>query len=323
LIGDDRHRVADGHAVPRPQHLVPARGRTRPAPAAEGGTAAGVDVLPDRRPGGAGGPIDAGKRNVLGVLVDAVDYDAAVAKVLHAARARQPLSLTALAVHGVMTGVHDPVHNARLNAIDVVVPDGQPVRWALNLLHGTGLRDWVSGPELVLRVLCRAAEQGLPVYLYGATPQTLDRLVASLTRRFPRLLIAGAEPSKFRTSEPGEEAALAARIQDSGARLVLVGLGCPRQETFVYGMRHHLNLPLLAVGAAFDYHAGLLRPAPGWMQRSGLAWLWRLGQEPRRLWRRYLISNVDYLVRLVAQAAHLRRPAPPAPTTSRLESVPM
>ncbi|GIH21614.1 UDP-N-acetyl-D-mannosaminuronic acid transferase [Rugosimonospora africana] len=287
------------------------------------GIPVGRDVRPGHHPHSTGGRIDAGKRSVLGVLVDAVDYDAAVAKVLHAAAARQPLSLTALAVHGVMTGVHDPVHNAHLNSIDVVVPDGQPVRWALNILHGTRLRDWVSGPELVLRVLRRMAEQGLPVYLYGATPQTLDRLVVSLSQRFPRLRIAGAEPSKFRTSLPGEELALADRIQGSGARLVLVGLGCPRQETFVYGMRQHLNLPLMAVGAAFDYHAGRLRPAPGWMQRSGLAWVWRFGQEPRRLWRRYLITNVDYLVRLVAQTAHPRRPRPPAPTTQRLESLPM
>ncbi|WP_345630215.1 WecB/TagA/CpsF family glycosyltransferase [Rugosimonospora acidiphila] len=267
--------------------------------------------------------MDEGKRSVLGVLVDAVDYDAAVAKVLHAARARQPLGLTALAVHGVMTGVHDPLHNARLNSMDVVVPDGQPVRWALNLLYGTRLRDWVSGPELVLRVLRRMADQGLPVYLYGTTPEILDRLVVSLSRQFPRLRIAGAEPSKFRTSLPGEELALAARIQDSGARLVLVGLGCPRQETFVYGMRQHLSLPLMAVGAAFDFHAGRLRPAPGWMQHSGLAWLWRLGQEPRRLWRRYLITNVDYLIRLLAQAAHLRQPVPPEPTNQRPESLPM
>src|SRR5262249_50287502 len=92
---------------------------------------------------------EAGKRNVLGVVVDAVDYDAAVERVMDAARQRRPLSLTVLAVHGVMSGVRDPLHNARLSAIDVVTPDGQPVRWALNILYRTGLRDWVSGPELV------------------------------------------------------------------------------------------------------------------------------------------------------------------------------
>jgi exopolysaccharide biosynthesis WecB/TagA/CpsF family protein len=218
--------------------------------------------------------------------------------------------------------VRDPPYNARLNAIDVVAPDGQPVRWALNILHGTRLRDRVSGPDLVLRVLERMAEAELPVYLYGTTPQTLDRLAASLRRLFPTLSIAGTEPSKFRVAEPGEEIALAARIRESGARLVLVGLGCPRQEMFVSGMRPLVSLPLMAVGAAFDYHAGRLRPAPRWMQRHGLAWLWRLGSEPRRLWRRYLILNVEYLIRLGAQKARLWRPEPPAPVEQRMEFFP-
>ena len=265
--------------------------------------------------GGLSAPgIDAGKRDLLGVLVNALDYEAAIGKVLLAARERQPFALTALAVHGVMTGVNDPAHRARLNTLDVVAPDGQPVRWGLNLLHGTGLRDWVSGPELVLRVLDRMAEEDLPVYLYGSTPETLDRLAGSLGQRFPALRIAGAEPSKFRVAEPDEPAEIAARIMASGAQLVLVGLGCPRQETFVFALRALLEVPLLAVGAAFDYHAGLLRPAPAWMQRSGLAWLWRLAVEPRRLWRRYLLYNSQYLLLLAGQKMRLWRPRPCGPT---------
>lgn len=268
-------------------------------------------------------PNGSAKRNVLGVLVDALDYDAAVDAVMSAARAGRPLSLTALAVHGVMTGVHDPGYRARLNAIDIVTPDGQPVRWALNLLYGAGLRDWVSGPELVLRVVRQAAEEGLPIYLYGSTPLTLARLSASLVQRFPGLRVAGAQPSKFRTALPGEAARIAAHVRASGARLVLVGLGCPRQEAFVHAMRDLVGVPLLAVGAAFDYHAGLLRPAPRWMQRSGLAWLWRLAMEPRRLWRRYLIPNVEYLVRLSAQWTGLTHPQPHAPTYGWLEPLPV
>ncbi len=151
--------------------------------------------------------IDQGKRNVLGVLVDAIDYEAASAKVLAAARERRPLALTALAVHGVMTGVQDPAHGARLNGFDVVTPDGQPVRWALNLLHGAGLADRVYGPTLTLRVLEGCADEGLPIYLYGSTPETLDRLLPSLQATFPTLKIAGAEASKFRASHSGEAAA--------------------------------------------------------------------------------------------------------------------
>lgn len=267
--------------------------------------------------------IDAGKRNVLGVLVDVVDYEAATERVLAAARERRPLALTALAVHGVMTGVADPTHAARLNAFDLATPDGQPVRWALNLLHGSRLADRVYGPTLTLRVLAGCAEQGLPVYLYGSTEATLDRLAANLSDQLPKLVVAGREASKFRAARPGEEAAIAERIRASGARLVLVGLGCPRQEMFAYGMRPLLDAPLLAVGAAFDYHAGLLRTPPEWMQRRGLEWLWRLGLEPRRLWRRYVLLNPAYLVRLAAQKARLwpARPAPAA--TGRLTGFPV
>ena len=268
-------------------------------------------------------PVDAGKYNLLGVLVNVIDYDAAVEKVLAAARERRPFGLTALAVHGVLTGVHDPAHRARLNALDVVTPDGQPVRWGLNLLHGAGLRDWVSGPELVLRVLRRMADEGLPVYLYGSTSQTLDRLRESLCRLIPGLRIAGAEPSKFRTAQPGEQVEIAERIKRSGARLVLVGLGCPRQEAFLFSMRPLFDVPMMAVGAAFDYHAGRLRPAPAWMQRHGLAWFWRLVQEPRRLWRRYLIGNSEYLLLLAAQWTRVWRPAVTQPTKDSREVVPV
>jgi N-acetylglucosaminyldiphosphoundecaprenol N-acetyl-beta-D-mannosaminyltransferase len=124
------------------------------------------------------------------------------------------------------------------------------------------------------------------------------------------LSIAGAEPSKFRSAAAGELSELADRITRSGARIVLVGLGCPRQEIFVHEMRPLLRMPLLAVGAAFDYHAGQLRRAPEWMRRRGVSWLWRLALEPHRLWRRYLLLNPAYLAGLLAQICGLWRPRP-------------
>ncbi len=264
--------------------------------------------------------IDQGKRNVLGVLVDAIDYQAATEKVLAAARERRPLALTALAVHGVMTGVQDRAHAARLNGFDVVTPDGQPVRWALNLLHGARLTDRVYGPALMLGVLRSCADEGLPVYLYGSTEATLDRLVSSLHDAIPALKIVGIEASKFRPVRPGEDVEIAARIRESQARLLLVGLGCPRQEIFTFAMRPLLDIPLMAVGAAFDYHAGQLRKPPLWMQRYALEWLWRLGLEPRRLWRRYLLLNPAYLARLSAQKARVWRATPPPPAVDRPSS---
>ncbi len=260
---------------------------------------------------------DEGKHSVLGVLVDAIDYDAATDKVIAAAHEHRPLALTALAVHGVMTGVADPAHNARLNSFDVVTPDGQPVRWGLKVLHGIALDDRVYGPTLTLRVLARCADEGLPVYLYGSTDDTLARLVGELTRMFPALKIAGREASKFRDATDGEDREIAARVTGSGARLLLVGLGCPRQEVFTHVLRPLLDMPLMAVGAAFDYHAGLLRKPPAWMQKYSLEWLWRLGLEPLRLWKRYLILNPLYLARLTAQKTHLWRATPPPATVER------
>ncbi|MFE5027597.1 WecB/TagA/CpsF family glycosyltransferase [Streptomyces sp. NPDC056656] len=250
-------------------------------------------------------------------------YDEAVATVLAAARSSRPFAVTALAVHGVMTGVLDREHGARLNSFDLVTPDGQPVRWALNLLHDTALTDPVCGPTLTLHVLRAAADEGLPVYLYGSTGQTLDCLMLNLQNTLPALKIAGHEASKFRAAGPGEDAEIAARITGSGARIVLVGLGCPRQEAFVHAMRPLLQMPLLAVGAAFDFHAGNLRRPPLWMRKHGLEWLWRLGLEPRRLWRRYLLLNPHYLLLLAAQWAKLRPATPPPPAMDRPAAFPV
>src|SRR2546429_3845517 len=140
---------------------------------------------------------------------------------------------------------------------------------------------------------------------------------------FPALKIAGREPSKFRAARPGELDEIAERVKASGARILLVGLGCPRQEVFAHAVRPVLAMPVLAVGAAFDYHAGQLRRPPEWMQRRGLEWLWRLGLEPGRLWRRYLLLNPAYLARLGAQKAHLWKAVPSAPATAAPAQVPV
>jgi N-acetylglucosaminyldiphosphoundecaprenol N-acetyl-beta-D-mannosaminyltransferase len=252
------------------------------------------------------------KRNILGVLVDALDYDRAVDEVLAAAEDARPCAVTALAVHGVMTGVKDATHRHRLNRLDIVTPDGQPVRWALNLLHGAKLRDRVYGPELTLRVCAAAARRSLPVYFYGSDEKTVQRLAANLAERYPGLVVAGAEPSRFRPLVDDEREELAARVRGSGARIVFVGLGCPRQEVFVYENRERFGVPTLAVGAAFDFHAGNAKEPPALVQKYGFQWLHRLLQDPRRLWRRYLLLNPEYLMRLSVQRTRLWRPDPAA-----------
>lgn len=260
--------------------------------------------------------IDHGKHNVLGVRVDAVDYEAAVERVISAACERRPLSVSALAVHGVMTGVLDGEHRHRLNRFDLIVPDGQPVRWALNLLHRARLPDRVYGPNLMLRVCERAAAERLPVFLYGSTEDVLTALRENLCQRFPRLRVAGSRPSLFRRMTPAERDEVAAEIRASGAAVTFVALGCPRQEVFAYEMRERLGMPVLAVGAAFPFHAGKLSQAPRFMQRRGMEWLYRLASEPRRLWRRYLLLNPLYLTLLFCQLVRVRTADPdrtPAP----------
>lgn len=252
--------------------------------------------------------IDRGRHNVLGVRVSALDYEATVEQIVSAARQGRPLAVSALAVHGLMTGALDHEHRYRLNQFDILAPDGQPVRWALRWLHQVRLPDRVYGPTLMLKTCQRAAIEGLPIFLFGGKAELLDTLQRRLLERFPDLRIAGVMPSKFRTLEgPAERDEVAGAIRDSGARITFVGLGCPRQEVWGYEFREAIRMPLLAVGAAFNFHAGELSQAPAALQKRGLEWAYRLAAEPRRLWRRYLLLNPLFLAMIAAQLTGLRR----------------
>ena len=243
---------------------------------------------------------------MLGVDIAVTDYERATERIIESAHGRRPLAVTALAVHGVMTGVLDPVHRFRLNSLDMCVPDGQPVRWALNWLRGCNLKDRVYGPDLMLRVCARAAHEGLAIYLYGSTSEVLSKLRENLVARIPSLVIAGSSPSHFRKISSAEKAEVVAAIRASGSAIVFCGLGCPRQEVWAYEYREALGVPVIAVGAAFDFFAGRMPQAPRVLQRHGLEWAFRLYSEPRRLWRRYLMLNPLYLSLLAAEALHLR-----------------
>ena len=251
--------------------------------------------------------IDKGKRNILGVNIDCVDYEAAVNRVVSAAKRKQAYAVSALAVHGVMTGALDPVHRFRLNRLDLVTPDGQPVRWAINWLYRDNLPDRVYGPNLTLQVCERAAVDRLPVYIYGSREDVARAFADNLTKRIPELSVAGIEPSQFRHLNTLEKNKLVSRIHSSGARLTLVGLGCPRQEVWVYEYRDQLSMPLLAVGAAFDFHAGKTPQAPIGLQNLGLEWLFRLSYEPKRLWKRYLLLNPLFIWYLLLQKVGLKK----------------
>lgn len=250
--------------------------------------------------------LDFGRKNILGIGVNAVDYEAAVDKIITAAKEKRSFAVSALAVHGVMTGATDREHRYRLNKLDLVVPDGQPVRWALNYLYKTELKDRVYGPTLTLKVCERAAEEGLSIYLYGSQADVLKKFGENLMKKFPKLKIAGSQPSKFRRVTEEEQKEIAREIVESGASIVLVGLGCPRQEIFAFENRSLIPMPLMAVGAAFDFHAGTLPQAPEFLQKRGLEWLYRLVQEPKRLWKRYATTNPHYVYLITLQFFGLR-----------------
>ena len=246
--------------------------------------------------------IDLGKRTVLGVAVDVTDYDSAVERIVEAAKKKKAFAVTALPVHGIMTGARDPQHRYRLNGFELLVPDGQPVRWALNLIHRVGLRERVYGPTLMLALCDRLAQEGLPIYLFGSRAETIALLSTKLRRRFPQLRIAGSQPGRFKVLSRSEREDIVLAIRQSGAALVFVGLGCPRQEIWAYENRAALSMPAVCVGAAFDFHAGTVAQAPPALQRVGLEWAYRLVREPRRLWRRYVLFNPLYVGMVAAQA---------------------
>ena len=248
-----------------------------------------------------------GKRNILGILVDVVDYAGVVEAIIQAAKEHRGLAVATVPVHAVMEGVLSPQHKYRLNHLDLLTPDGQPVRWALNILHRAQLTERVYGPHLTLRVCASAEREKLGVFFYGNTEEVLLGLRQNLERKFPRLVISGMQPSHFRRLRPEERARVAQEIRGSGASIVFVGLGCPRQDVWAYEYREILSLPIVAVGGAFGVLAGKVAQAPKWMQDRGLEWLFRLGSEPRRLWRRYLLLNPIYAVLVALQAVGLRR----------------
>jgi N-acetylglucosaminyldiphosphoundecaprenol N-acetyl-beta-D-mannosaminyltransferase len=236
------------------------------------------------------------KRPIFGIGVTATDYARATAAVIAAAEQRRSFGLTALATHGLMIATEDPDFARVISSLDVVTPDGQPVRWALNRYHAAGLEDRVYGPDLTWMVCGQAAARGIGVYLFGSTPETCEAFARNLRAAFPDIVIAGVQPDRFRDATPEEDAEDVARMNDSGAGIVLVGRGCPRQERWVADHLGKVHAAMLAVGAAFDYHAGTLAKPPPWMQRYSLEWLFRLSQDPRRLWRRYVRYNSKFLL---------------------------
>ena len=232
---------------------------------------------------------------VLGIQIDAFSWHEAVDRLLGWARARQSRYVAICNVHVVVTASRYEGYRQVIDGADMATPDGAPVAWMLRK-QGFAGQPRISGPDLMWALCERCAAEQLPVYFYGSTEATLAALDVRLRAAFPDLLIGGLESPPFRALTADEDAATVARINASGAGFVFVGLGCPKQEIWMAEHRGRVNAVMIGVGAAFDFHAGVITRAPAWMRDNGLEWLHRLASDPRRLWRRYLVTNTLFIL---------------------------
>ena len=246
-----------------------------------------------------------GSRRVLGMRVDGLRTSVAANGIVELAEAGAGGMVCVATVHMVMEAFDAPDFQRSVNAADLVTPDGVPLVWTL---HRLGLPETrrVYGPTL-MRLVCRRAEDhGLPIGLYGGSPEVLERLRERLLEWHPLLRVVFAASPPFRPETEAEDASSVQAIEASGARILFVGLGCPKQERWMAAHREALPCVMLGVGAAFDFLTGSKRQAPGFLQRAGLEWLFRLASEPRRLWRRYLIQNPRFMFYFARELARAR-----------------
>ena len=248
---------------------------------------------------------------VLGIPIGLTDYDRTLRWIDDMVAAGETGYVCVSNVHSVMAATEDPELRRAMLGSSLNVPDGMPLVWALNLL-GHSLRDRVYGPELMARACARAALTEQRIYLYGGRNQgALVQLTLNLRTRFPGISIVGGYSPPHRPLTDEEEASIVEEINDSEADIVWVGIGVPKQEKWMAAMRDRLTAPvLIGVGAAFDFHAGLVPQAPPLLQNAGLEWLYRLVQEPRRLWRRYLRYNPRFVAAFTRQLTARTRRTP-------------
>lgn len=246
---------------------------------------------------------------VLGVRVNAVQIDEVVTKAIAWIGLRDECRFIAVTgMHGVTEAQHVPAFKRILNAADLVVPDGMPLVW-LARLHGHGLKRRVYGPELMLSFFEQTDRKGYRHFFYGGTPGAVDLLLQKLRNRFHGFRVAGIHSPPFRPLTVEEDEEIISHINSAKADVLWVGLSTPKQEIWMHAHRNRLNVPVLVgVGAAFDINSGTKKQAPRWMRENGLEWLFRLLQEPRRLWRRYLVYGSQFAFYVVLELLGIRKP---------------
>ncbi len=246
-------------------------------------------------------------RYILGVRVDATNYSRATDQILNWAAGRLSRLVCCACVNSIMSARDSAEFGKVMASADLVTSDGMPLVWLLRRL-GIPDAERVYGPDLMPLVLEAAAKSGVPVGLYGGSVEVLAKLVDRLQERFPALRIAYKESPPYRPPTEEEDQRTTKGLADAGVRILFIGLPTPKQERWMYAHRGRVDAVMLGVGAAFDFLAGTKPQAPGWMQRRGLEWTFRLATEPRRLWRRYLGQNPRFAVLALAQVVRERMP---------------
>ena len=247
------------------------------------------------------------RANVLGIGVHALDLDIAATLIERAVREGQKGYVCVTGVHGVMEAQRDPELRQILNHALITAPDGMPMSW-VGRLQGFGQIDRVFGPDFMAAMCRLSADRGYRNFLYGGKPGVAELLSATLQRKFTGLQIAGTYTPPFGDLNPDQEETIFARVREAKPHIVWVGLSTPKQEQFMARYLDRLDAPLLVgVGAAFDFHAGLVRDCSAWIKRAGLQWLHRLVQDPRRLWRRYLRNNPAFVWHIACQITGVRQ----------------
>lgn len=232
---------------------------------------------------------------VLGTPVDVLRGSEAAERIYEWAARRQSRTVCVCNVHSVITARRNAAHAEAIESADLVTPDGAPVAWMLRSKGHRG-QERISGPDLMWNCCRAAAERGIEMFFYGATPDVLQRLEVRLSRAFSGIKIVGTFSPPFRKLSAEEDLAVVDMINRSGARIVWVGLGCPKQEAWLLAHHGRVNAVMVGVGAAFDFHAGVINRAPLWIRQSGLEWLHRLCQDPRRLATRYFVTNTMFII---------------------------
>lgn len=239
---------------------------------------------------------------MLDIPVDVLDWTTAVERICGWAARRESRYVSICDAHSIVRARQDSAHGRHIRGADMVTPDGWPVARVLKYTVQPD-QQRINGPDLMGHLLAAAEQRGLSVYFYGTTDDTLARLARAVRAAHPDLVIAGMLSPPFRPLTPEEDADHVARINASGAHLVMTGLGCPKEDRWMHEHRGRVQGVMLGIGAGIDFHAGTVTRAPQWMRDHGLEWFFRLWQEPRRLWKRYLVHNTLFVWGAVGQFA--------------------